>query len=194
MSNMGVAGLMSAVLLAGCATSNDWRGAVAEKDYDKELEIKRLSEVANNDDYYEFEKEGRIYVLSDSKDYRGFRTTGELPYSTKLIGAGPGGKTVVYGLVKNETKLLEKDPRAKGAAQKMHEGSLKGMEKNFFGTVERSGTTYVFTSWKDLQAFKSAGNASGFSESVPGVGKVIYAGSPSRPIEAAERIAKLHAQ
>src|SRR5262245_14598612 len=99
-----IALVSAAALLAGCATANDWQGVVAEKAYDKDLEIKRLSEVANNDDYYEFWKDDRLYVLSDGKDYRGFRTTGELPYSTKKIGEGPGGKTIVYSLIKNETK------------------------------------------------------------------------------------------
>jgi hypothetical protein len=182
-----------AALLSGCATANDWKGAVAEKAYDKDLEIRRLAEVANNDDYYEFEKDGRIYVITDAKDYRSLRTIGELAYSSKKIGGGPGGKTIVYGLVKSETKLLEKDPRAQGAAQKMYEGKLQGMEKNFFGLIEQPGTTYVFTSWKDLQTFKSSGNASGFSESVAGAGKVVYAGSSARPAEAADRVSKLYA-
>lgn len=193
MSKLGLAAVVGAALLAGCATSNGWRGAVAEKEYDKDLEIKRLAEVANNDDYYEFENGGRIYVLSDAKDFRGFRTTGEIPFSTKLIGGGPGGKTIVYGLTKNETKILEKNPRAQGAAQKMFEGSLKGMDRNFFGVIERDSTTYVFSSWNDLQAFKSSGSANGYAESIDGAGKVVYAGTSGRPDALAERVAKLYA-
>ncbi len=192
MYKIALGSLVGIALLSGCATSNDWKGTVAEKAYDKDLEIRRLSEVANNDDYYEFEKDGRVYVLSDSKDYRSFRTIGELPYSTKKIGGGPGGKTIVYGLVKSETKLLEKDPRAQGAAQKMYEGKLKGMEKNFFGVVESRETTYVFSSWDDLQTFKSAGSANGFAETVPGAGRVVYAGASQRPVESADRVAKLY--
>jgi hypothetical protein len=193
MFRIALGSLAGAVMLSGCATSNGWKGAVAEKAYDKDLEIRRLSEVANNDDYYEFEKDGRIYVLTDAKDYRGFRSMGELPYSTKKIGGGPGGKTIVYGLVKSETKLLEKDPRAQGAAQKMYEGKLKGMEKNFFGLVETGETTYVFADWNDLQAFKSSGSARGFAETVPGAGRVVYAGAGERPAESADRVAKLYA-
>ena len=194
-----LAAVAGVILLAGCAsapsggTPSRWMGAEAEKAYDKDLEIRRLAEVANNDDYYEFEKDGRIYVLSDAKDYRGFRSNGELPYSTKKIGGGPGGKTIVYSLIKNETKILEKDPRAQGAAQKMYEGKLDGMPKNFYGVVERQDTTYVFGSWKDLQAFKATGSAAGYSETVAGAGKVVYANASERPTELADRTAKLYA-
>ena len=98
-------------LLSGCAVKGGWMGAEAEKAYDKELEIKRLAEVLNNEDYYEFERDGRIYVLSDSKDYNTYLKTSEVVLSTKKIGGGPDGKTIVYGLIKNEAKMLEKDPK-----------------------------------------------------------------------------------
>ncbi len=96
-----------ALCLSACSTSGGWMGAAAEKDYDKELEIKRLAESLNNEDYFEFEKDGRIYVLSDAKDYNTYLKTEEVVLSTKKIGGGPGGKTIIYGLTKNEAKLLE---------------------------------------------------------------------------------------
>lgn len=188
------AGLMvaAAVVLGGCASSATWQGAEAEKAYDKDLEIKRLAEVLNNDDYFEFEKEGRIYVISDAKDYNTFLKTGELPYSTKKIGGGPGGKTIVYGLIKNETKLLEKDPKNQGAAQKMYEGTLKGMDKDFLGVVVKNETYYVFSSWKDLAAFKGSGTASGFTDSGAGPDgrPVVYVAASSKPEDLSSRFAK----
>lgn len=187
------AGLALSVLLSGGCATGSWMGAEAEKAYDKELEIKRLAEVLNNEDYYEFEHEGRIYVLSDAKDFAGFFKTGEVVYSSKKIGAGPGGKTLVYGLIKNETKMLEKDPRAVGAAQKMYEGSLKGLDKNFFGVVVRDDKTYVFNSWNDLAAFRAGTPASGFTDSAaPGGRPVVYVNASARPDEASARFAKLY--
>lgn len=189
------AGILLSVTLSASATPGGWMGADAEKAYDKELEIKRLSEVLNNDDYYEFEKDGRIYVLSDAKDYNTFLKLGELPYSTKKIGGGPGGKTIVYGLIKNETKLLEKDPRSQGAAQKMFEGNLKGMEKDFFGVILRDDGYYVFSSWKDLEAFKASGSATGYTDAAAGPGgkPVIYVGQTTKPADIADRFAKANA-
>lgn len=186
--SMGVAGA-----LGGCAASGAWMGAEAEKAYDKDLEIRRLAEVQNNDDYYEFEHEGRIYVLSDAKDFNGFIKTSEVPYSTKKIGGGPGGKTIVYGLVKNETKMLEKDSRAQGAAQKMYEGQLKGLDKNFFAVVIRDDKAYVFSSWNDLEAFRKTGKASGFAEKGGPEGReVVYVNASAKPEEAGARYAKLY--
>ena len=184
---IGAAGLS----LSACATKGSWMGAEAEKSYDKDLEIQRLASVLNNDDYYEFEKDGRIYVLSDSKDYNNVMTIGELPFSTKKIGGGPGGKTIVYGLTKNETKILEKDPKAHGAAQKMFEGDLKGLEKGFFAVVVRSDAYYVFSSWKDLEAFHSQGGATGYADSADDGRRVVYVAAADKPRDTAERFAKL---
>lgn len=187
------AGMAAVAMLAlsGCAAQGGWMGAEAEKGYDKDLEIKRLAEVQNNDDYYQFEAEGRIYVLSDAKDYAGFRKTGEVPYSSKKIGGGPGGKTVVFGLVKNETKQLEKNPRMLGAAQKMFEGTLDGLTKGFFGVIEQQGAYYVFSDWASLKSFRDGGKASGFTAQAPDGNKVIYANAASEPEDTAARFAKL---
>lgn len=193
MDSIRFTALAAAFALAGCATKGGWMGADAEKAYDKELEIKRLAEVNNNDDYFEFEREGRIYVLADAKTYADFLKTGEIPYSSKKIGGGPGGKTIVYGLTKNETKMLEKNPKAQGAAQKMYEGGLKGMEKNFFGLIETSEGYYVFASWSELQKFKSAGSTAGYSENAPDGRKAVYSGMSARNADVGDRFAKLFA-
>jgi hypothetical protein len=182
------------LLVSGCAVKGGWMGAEAEKAYDKELEIKRLAEVLNNEDYYEFERDGRIYVLSDAKDYNNYLKTSEVVLSTKKIGGGPDGKTIVYGLIKNEAKLLEKDPKAQGAAQKMYEGKLRGLEKDFFGLVIQNDTYYVFSSWKDLEAFKSSGAATGFRETDASGNAVVYVGAAAKPEAVSTRFAKVHSR
>lgn len=181
------------MLLSGCGIKGGWMGAEAEKSYDKELEIKRLAEVLNNEDYYEFEREGRIYVLSDSKDYNSYLKTNEVVLSTKKIGGGPGGKTIVYGLIKNEAKMMEKDPKVQGAAQKMYEGKLRGLDKDFFGLVIQNDTYYVFSSWKDVETFKTAGAATGFKDTDATGHSVIYVGAAAKPDSLSARFAKAHA-
>ena len=176
--------------VTACAAPGAWMGAEAEKAYDKDLEIKRLAEALNNEDYFEFETEGRIYVLSDAKDYNTYLKTREVVLSTKKIGGGPGGKTIVYGLTKNEAKMLEKDPKAQGAAQKMFEGKLRGMDKDFFGVVLDADTYFVFSSWKDVEAFKASGAATGFRDASPDGQAVIYVGAASKPASLSERFAK----
>ena len=182
------------MILSGCGVKGGWMGAEAEKAYDKELEIKRLAAVLNNEDYFEFEHDGRIYVLSDTKDYNTYLKTKEVVLSTKKIGGGPDGKTIVYGLIKNEAKMLEKDPKVQGAAQKMFEGKLRGLDKDFFGVVVRNDVHYVFSSWKDLEAFKASGTASGFRETDPAGLAVVYVGASSKPETLSARFAKAHSR
>lgn len=180
--------------MTACATPGAWMGAETEKSYDKELEVKRLAEALNNEDYFEFEKDDRIYVLADAKDYNTYVKTNEVVLSTKKIGGGPGGKTIVYGLTKNEAKMLEKDPKAQGAAQKMFEGKLRGMDKDFFGVVLSSDTYFVFSSWKDVEAFKASGTAKGFRDAGPDGRGVIYVGATTKPASLSERFAKAQAK
>lgn len=183
-----------ALCLSACATPGGWMGAEAEKSYDRDLEIKRLAEALNNEDYFEFEKDGRIYVLSDAKDYNTYLKTEEVVLSTKKIGGGPGGKTIVYGLTKNEAKMLEKDPKSQGAAQKMFEGKLRGMDKDFFGVVVSNERYFVFSSWKDVEAFKSSGAATGFRDAGPAGHDVIYVGATSKPEQLSARFTKAQAK
>ena len=185
--------LALSVLLPGCAVKDGWMGADAEKAYDKDLEIKRLAEILNNEDYYEFEREGRVYVLSDAKDYNTYLKTKEVVLSTKKIGGGPEGKTIVYGLIKNEYKMMEKDPKAQGAAQKMYEGALRGLDKDFFGLVIQNDIHYVFSSWKDVVLFKSSGAATGYRETDAGGRAIVFVGAPTKPGSLSARFMKAHA-
>lgn len=183
---------LTVVALGGCATKGGWMGAEAEKAYDKELEAKRLASVLNNDDYYEFTKDGRIYVVSDAKDYQVWLKAAEIPLRVTKFGAGPNGETVIFALTKNESKAMEKVVGYQGGAQKMYEGTLAGAEFGFFGLVIRDDTYYVFAKWADLQSFKKTGAASGYAEEGPDGHKVIYVNAQERPAALTERLKKLY--
>jgi len=144
-------------LLAGCSTAGGWMGADAEKAYDKELAAKRLAEDQNNDDYFEVHKDGRIYVLSDLEAYQQWLKTDEIPLVVTKIGAGPSGETVKLGLLKKEAKAMEKTVGYRGAAEKMFEGQLVGIDKGFYGEVHKAGKIWVFENGQDLQAFQKSG-------------------------------------
>jgi hypothetical protein len=165
-SNVALA-LVVAGALAGCA-SIGWRGAEAEKQYDKDLEARRLAEVNNNDDYFEIHEDGRIFVLSDVADYRQWRATGEIPLGVTRIGAGPNGETVKMALIRKEAKVMESKVGFKGGAQRMYEGELAGIDKGFYGEVQRDARIHVFSDWRSLDAFRKTGAAAGAT--LPGMG------------------------
>ncbi len=143
--------------LAGCSVKGGWMGAEAEKAYDKELAAKRLAEDSNNADYFEIHKGGRIYVLSDLKEYQTWLKTDEIPLVVTKVGAGPNGETVKLGLIKKEAKAMEKKVGAKGAAELMFEGKLVGLEKGFYGEVHKDNKIWVFENGKDLHEFQKSG-------------------------------------
>ncbi|SFF33573.1 hypothetical protein SAMN04488120_102249 [Fontimonas thermophila] len=146
-------------LLGGCGVKGGWMGADAEKAYEAQMKAKAEAAKLNNDDYYEIHRDGRIYVFSDLDEYQSFRKVGEIPLVVTKIGAGPNGETVKMGLLKSEAKAMEKTVGYKGSAQRMFEGELKGADKGFYGELHKNGRIYVFTDWKDLEAFKATGEA-----------------------------------
>lgn len=137
-------------------------GAEAETRYEAELKQIRLTEVINNDDYYEYHKDGRIYVLADAKDLKGFLENGEIPLRTTRIGGGPNGETLVYGIAKPE-----KDKKSGFGAQEMFEGRREGAAKDFYGEVFKDGEYRVFGDWASLKSYRATGQMTAAS-SMPG--------------------------
>ena len=183
---------LTVLAMTGCAAKGGWMGAEAEKNYDKELDAKRLAGILNNSDYYEFTKDGRIFVVANPKDYQVYLRAGEIPLRVTKFGAGPKGETVIYALTKNESKAMEKIVGYQGGAQKMYEGKLEGIAVGFFGLVIKDDTDYVFSKWSDLQAFKASGSATGYSEPGPDGHTVIYVNAAQRPADLADRLKRLY--
>ncbi len=176
-------------VLAACGAPGHWQGAGAEKMYDQALEAQRATAVLNNDDYYEFHKDGRIYVIADAGDLREFLGNGELPLRVTRIGGGPKGETVVFGIARPESKKTQ----GFGAVE-MYDGKREGAKKDFYSEVCRDGQCYVFGSWAELDAFRKSGDASSLSKadvSGPG-GETVMVAQPAEVL--VERFKKVHAR
>lgn len=186
----------AALSAAACATKGSYMGAEKEKTYEAELAVIRLTEVINNDDYYELRKDNSIIVFTDTKSYKIWLKTDEIPLLVTKFRVGPNGEKGKYQLTKNETKAMETSVGYKGASQKMYEGAQEGLAKNFFGFVyNQTGNSYfVFDNWNALKAFKTnGGTPTGFSASNgPNAATVVYVGSTSEPAELAKKFAALH--
>jgi hypothetical protein len=182
--------LAPALFVAACGTSGSWQGAAKEKAYDKDLAAARQAAVSNGDDYYEYHVEGEILVLADKKDVKVYLTAAEIPLRVTKIGGGPNGERLVFALMKNEAKAMEKKVGYKGGAQQMYEGSLEGHDKGFYGEVMKGGKYYVFGTWADLMAFRKNGTVSTVSTGTTSDGKpVVFATSDG---EALARFKELH--
>lgn len=59
--------------------------------------------------YAEVEKDNRIFVFDDAKNFKAFRSGGETPFRYTEIGSGPHGETLVYVLSKS---VADKKPEA----------------------------------------------------------------------------------
>jgi len=164
---------VAGLLLGACGVKGGWMGAAAEKNYDKELEAQRLAAERNSDDYYEYHLDNEIIVLADRKDVKTYLTAGEIPLRVTKIGGGPNGERLVFGLVKNEAKAMEKKVGYKGGAQQMYEGTLDGNDKAFYAEVMKGGRYVVFGAWKDLQAFRKSGAANPVASGTTADGKSV---------------------
>jgi hypothetical protein len=110
--------------------------------------------VLNNQDLYEVVHEGRYYVFDDFKTYQEFLQVGETAYRKVMIGAGPHGETLVYGLTGADKKKLSGI-----ASVEMFNGRMEAAEP-FYGEMRsEDGRLYVFSSLKDMEEVRMMGEA-----------------------------------
>ncbi len=198
MSNNAVkAALLAVAALSAtaCATKGSYMGVEKEKAYDAELAVARLTEVVNNDDYFELRKDNTIFVFTDPKSYKIWLATDEIPLVVTKFRVGANGEKGKFQLSKNDGAAMGTQAGYKGASQKMYEGALEGTTKGFFGFVysETANSYFVFDNWNSLKAFKTnGGTPSGFSAAGPKGSTVVYVGASSEPAEAAKKFAALH--
>ena len=124
--------------LAACASNTTSMSTAA--DNSKAMEI------------YEVHHDGRINVFYDRKLYKEYLSLGETPYRLTRIGAGPKGRTLVFGLTKHDKKLKTSVP-----AIDLYDGKIKASD-NFYGEMIKHNRIYVFSSFADMKTVRDFGH------------------------------------
>ena len=139
--------MLATSVLAGCATD----GKTQSSSPQTASSAPAATTQANNDDLYAAFHHGRVYVFDQGDMYKKFLELGETSYFRSFIGAGPDGKSLVYGLTAEQ-----KSNRAPSVAEQMMAGDLQAAD-DFYGEVFRHGRYYVFSTWDDFKGFVNLG-------------------------------------
>lgn len=94
---------------------------------------------------------GRMYVFGDTKNYFDFLAHDEVALTRTQIGAGPDGKTLVYGITNADVKS-NKPSRGEDIM-----GGRVAVDHGFYGEVFKNGRFYVFGDLKELKDFAAFG-------------------------------------
>lgn len=94
---------------------------------------------------------GRVHAFGDLRNYADFLLHGEIALTRTAIGAGPGGKTIVYGITADDVKANRPSEAEKILAAGAAEPA------NFYGEVFRDGRFFLFGSLKDMTEFAAFG-------------------------------------
>ena len=133
-------------LLAGCAGQ---KTAEVEK---KAEEVKK--EEPAKTVLFEAHKHNRIYLFDNFDLYKSFIKTGHTAYMRTFIGAGPKGKTLVFGLTGDQKKKTSGIPH-----EDLFNGKVKP-EGAFYGEMySEEGRYYVFNSFADMESTRKVGEA-----------------------------------
>lgn len=127
-----------AALAAGCATAPAPAPAPA-------------AAAAPADLFVVLPESGRVHAFGDTKNYFDFLAHGEVALTRTRIGAGPGGKTLVYGITSADVKANQPSQ-----AEQILEGSVPAGTA-FYGEAFKSGRYYLFGELKDMKDFTAFG-------------------------------------
>lgn len=133
----------AAFALAGCAGAPEKQAGAAAT---------TAAEAALAKEYYVvLPEDGRIYAFGRAKDYLDYLAHGEVTLTRTRIGAGPNGRTVVFGITGDDVK---KNRPSQG--ELLFDGKLQGAA-DFHGEVLKDGRYYVFGAFKDMSDFIAFG-------------------------------------
>ena len=140
----------AAVLLAltGCATDMKQASSTQPTAAAKSAPA---ATAAAREFYVVLPEDGRIYAFGDTKNYMDYMAHSEVALTRTRIGAGPGGKTVVYGITGDDVKK-----NTPSLAEQIMDGKLEAAP-GFHGEAFKDGRYYVFGNLKDMMAFTAYG-------------------------------------
>lgn len=136
--------VLAGMILSGCA--GDMRQGEQQGTTKTETPADAASEY-----FAVMPEDGRLYVFGDTKNYFGFLAHKEVPLTRTRIGAGPGGRTLVFGITNDDVKK-----NAPSRGEMLYDGKLP-QAAGFHGEVFKDGRYYVFGELKDMKEFVSFG-------------------------------------
>ena len=132
----------AALALAGCAGAPEKQSAAPAA----------AATAGQAKEYYVvLPEDGRMYAFGRAKDYLDFLAHGEVTLTRTRIGVGPNGKTVVFGITKDDVKR-----NTPSLGELVFDGKLEGAA-DFHGEVFKDGRYYVFGVLKDMKSFVAFG-------------------------------------
>ena len=145
--------LVSAALLSGCgATQQVATPAPAPKPPAAAAAVAAAAPAASPAELFVVLPDtGRVHAFGDTKNYFDFLSHGEVQLTRTRIGAGPGGKTLVYGITGDDVK--NNQPRR---GEQLLEGSVP-VGAPFYGEAFKNGRFYLFGDLKDMKDFTAFG-------------------------------------
>ncbi|MDO8347704.1 MAG: hypothetical protein Q7S85_07385 [Rugosibacter sp.] len=193
-----IAAAALAGMMGGCATQGqDARSEAAKPVAAAEVKVEPKVEtkvVPEQNLFLTFHENGRIYVLGDAKLEQIFRETGEVALTRTRIGEGPEGRTLVFGMTKDDAKR-----GGPTDAEMLYDMKLVPAG-SFYGEVARNGRFYVFVEWQDMATYLRHGEVA-LTYTEVGAGPkgetVVYAlnketAKQGKPVAAIERFHKQH--
>jgi hypothetical protein len=147
------AALVSAALLSGCgATQQVATPAPAPKPPAAAPSVAAAAPAASPAELFVVLPDtGRVHAFGDTKNYFDFLSHGEVQLTRTRIGAGPGGKTLVYGITGDDVKN-----NRPSRGEQLLEGSLPAGAP-FYGEAFKNGRFYLFGDLKDMKDFTAFG-------------------------------------
>jgi len=98
-----------------------------------------------------YPKDGRLWAFGDVKTYLMYMEHGEVALTRARIGAGPEGKTVIFGITNDDVK---KNQPSMG--ELFFDRKVTGAS-DFYGEVVRNGRYHVFGEWQDFKDYMDHG-------------------------------------
>ena len=94
---------------------------------------------------------GRVHVFGDTRNYFDFLAHGEVALTRTQIGAGPGGKTLVFGITGDDVKA-----NTPSRGEQILSGSVPAGAA-FYGEVFKDKRFYLFGDLQDMSNFTAFG-------------------------------------
>jgi hypothetical protein len=136
---------LAALALSGCA-SNAGKPAASTRTTSTPVAASTAKEF-----YVVLPEDGRYYAFGDHKNYFDYLSHGEVTLTRTKIGVGPNGKTVVFGITKDDVKSSKPS-----LGELVYNDALEAAPE-FHGEVFKNGRYYVFGDLKDMKSFAAFG-------------------------------------